>query len=102
MKASYYLSGLTFGLLVGGVIGYRVAMDPRNRVKVRRFLNNVEDKVKDVESRVRCACGCHSDELTDEDLLEIEAVLATEAILDAEAQAQADSMEEEVKKASKK
>ncbi|MCC8145547.1 MAG: hypothetical protein LIO93_03725 [Bacteroidales bacterium] len=102
MKASNYLSGLTFGLLVGGIVGYRFAMDPRNRVKVRRFLNDAEDKVREMGDKVKCACGCQSDDLTDQEIFEIEAVLATEAIADAEAQAQAEALEEEVKNASNK
>lgn len=84
MKASHYLSGLTLGLLVGGVIGYRIAMDPRNRVKIRQFLSDAEDRVREVGDKVKCACGCHADGLTDEDILEIEAVLAEEAITEPE------------------
>ncbi len=90
MKAGYYLNGLTLGLLIGGVIGYRIAMDPRNRVKVRRFFNDVEDKVRGVGDRIKCACGCEdADDLTDRELMEIEAVLATETIIDPEIRVEA-------------
>lgn len=102
MKASNYVSGLTFGLLIGGVIGYRMAMDPRNRVKIRRFFNDAESKMRQVGERVKCACGCPEDNLTDQEIFEIEAVLAAEAIADAEAQAQSETLDTESKKTTKK
>ncbi|MDH8701597.1 hypothetical protein M2138_000944 [Dysgonomonadaceae bacterium PH5-43] len=87
MKASYYLGGLALGILAGGVVGYIVASNPRNRVRVRRFFNDVEDKAKDISDKVKCACGYNGGDLTEEELLEIETVLANEAIADAQAKA---------------
>jgi hypothetical protein len=78
MKAGYYLGGLTLGLLVGAGIGYIIASDPEKRAKVQGFFDEVEDKVK---TKFPCK---RQNELTDEELVEIEAVLAAESIIEAE------------------
>lgn len=84
MKVSHYLSGLTLGLLVGGIIGYRTAMDPRNRVQIRRFFTGVGDKVKDMGERAKemCGCSCQAEDLIDEGIMELEAILVPDEIMD--------------------
>jgi hypothetical protein len=78
MKAGYYLGGLTLGLIVGAGIGYLIASDPERRAKVQGFFDEVEDKVK---TKFPCK---KSDGLTDEEMMEIEAVLAAESLIEAE------------------
>lgn len=84
MKAGYYLGGLALGLIIGGGIGYMIACDPEKRAKVDDFLTGVGDKVADmgdkvtdISDRIKEAMGLdYGDDLTEEDIIEIEAVLA--------------------------
>lgn len=80
MKASYYLGGLALGLIVGSVVGYAIATDPKKRRKINSFLNDVNDKVDDLKERVKATVGCCcEEELTDEEISEIESILNAEA-----------------------
>ena len=90
MKAGYYLGGLALGLIIGAGVGYVIASDPKKKEKIDDFLDDVSDKVANLTDKVRnigdvvkSAMGMDCcDELTEEDILEIEAVLAAEAAED--------------------
>ena len=75
MKAAYCLGGLTLGLIVGVGVGYKIASNPRNRVKIKSFLNDVERQVKDVEGKVKTFCNSRSKALSKEERAELELLL---------------------------
>ena len=75
MKTGYCLSGLALGLLVGVGVGYKIASNPRNRVKVRNFFNDVEEQIKGVEEKVKTFCSSRSKTLSEEERAELELLL---------------------------
>jgi|GEM_PF-3263083 len=86
MKAGYYLGGLALGLIIGGGIGYMIASDPKKKAKIDDFLADagekiadLSDKVSDIGNRVKSGLGLDGydcDDLSEEEIVEIEAVLA--------------------------
>ena len=86
MKAGYFLGGLALGVIIGGGVGYLVASDPRKKAKIDDFLADVGDKVadlgekvNDIGDKVKAGLGLdYCDNLTEEEIIEIEAALAAE------------------------
>lgn len=92
MKAKQYVNGLSLGLLVGGGIVYYITTNPRKRRKVQRFIDNVEEKAKSFGDRVKekLGYGEHGDfqnEISDDELMAIEATIISETIIEAEEEA---------------
>ncbi|GHT48887.1 hypothetical protein FACS189440_13500 [Bacteroidia bacterium] len=72
MKASYYLSGLALGVLIGGGLGYLIASDPKKKAKIQHFLDNVEEKIGEKVEKVKAKFSKETEEeLIEEELREI-------------------------------
>jgi uncharacterized membrane-anchored protein YhcB (DUF1043 family) len=72
MKASYYVSGLALGTLIGAGIGYLIASDPKKRAKIQHFLDNVEEKIEEKVEHVKAKFSKESEEeLIEEEIREI-------------------------------